>query len=233
MPVDERARERIGYMPEERGLYPKMQVGEQLEYFAVLHGASHPQGRADARAWLKQLGLGDRETARVEALSHGNQQRVQLAAALVHGPDLLILDEPFAGLDPIATDVMAYVLREQAARGVPVLFSSHQLELVEQLCQSVAIIDSGRLIACGEVEELRSAGPRLVRIDVRDATPGWSDGLTGVEIAERENGRLVLALSADADSQQILDTARRSGTVTHFAEVRPSLAELFREAVST
>jgi len=233
VPVDERARERIGYMPEERGLYPKMRVGEQLEYFAVLHGASHAEGRAAAHAWLKQLGLGDREKARVEALSHGNQQRVQLAAALVHGPDLLVLDEPFAGLDPIATDVMANVLREQAARGVPVLFSSHQLELVEQLCESVAIIDRGRLIACGEVQELRSAGPRLVRIDVRDATPGWSDGLTGVEIAERENGRLVLALSAEADSQQILDTARRSGSVTHFAEVRPSLAELFREAVST
>jgi ABC-2 type transport system ATP-binding protein len=231
-PIDEQMRERIGYMPEERGLYPKMRVGEQLEYFAVLHGASHAQGRAAASAWLARLGLGDRETERVESLSHGNQQRVQLAAALVHGPDVLVLDEPFAGLDPIATDVMADVLGEQSARGVPVLFSSHQLELVEHLCESVAIIDSGRLVACGDVEELRAAGPRLVRVDMRDATPGWSDGLAGVEITERENGRLVLALSAEADSQQILDLARQSGTVTHFAEVRPSLAELFREAVS-
>ena len=99
----------------------------------------------------------------MEALSHGNQQRVQLAAALVHQPDLLILDEPFAGLDPIATDVMADVLRAEAARGVPVLFSSHQLELVEQLCEAVAIIDHGRLIACGEVDELRSRGPRMIR----------------------------------------------------------------------
>ena len=144
-PIDGRVRERIGYMPEERGLYPKMRLGDQLEYFAVLHGASHRRGRAAALSWLERLGLGERVLARVEALSHGNQQRVQLAAALVHQPDLLILDEPFAGLDPIATDVMADVLRAEAARGVPVLFSSHQLELVEQLCEAVAIIDHGRL----------------------------------------------------------------------------------------
>jgi ABC-2 type transport system ATP-binding protein len=156
-PIDRRVRERIGYMPEERGLYPKMRLGDQLEYFAVLHGAPHEQARAPARSWLERLGLGDRVSARVEELSHGNQQRVQLAAALVHRPDLLILDEPFAGLDPIATDVMTDVLREEAARGVPVLFSSHQLELVEHLCESVAIIDHGRLVACGEVDELRPA----------------------------------------------------------------------------
>ena len=230
-PIDARARERIGYMPEERGLYPKMRLGDQLEYFAVLHGASHQEGRAAARSWLDRLGLGDREGARVEALSHGNQQRVQLAAALVHRPDLLILDEPFAGLDPIATDVMSAVLREQAARGVPVLFSSHQLEFVEHLCESVAIIDYGRLVACGEVDELRAAGPRLLRVDVRGATPGWADALTGVELVERADGRTVFRLSPATDPQRILDAARRSGSVTHFAELQPTLAELFREVV--
>ena len=231
-PIDTRVRERIGYMPEERGLYPKMRLGDQLEYFAVLHGASHEQGRAAARSWLDRLGLGDREGARVEALSHGNQQRVQLAAALVHRPDLLILDEPFAGLDPIATDVMSEVLREQAARGVPVLFSSHQLELVDQLCESVAIIDHGRLVACGPVDELRAAGPRLLRIDVRSAAPGWVDALTDVELIERADGRTVFRLSPAADPQRILDAARQSGSVTHFAELQPTLAELFREVVS-
>ena len=224
--------ERIGYMPEERGLYPKMRLGDQLEYFAVLHGASHGQGRAAARSWLDRLGLGDRESGRVEALSHGNQQRVQLAAALVHRPDLLILDEPFAGLDPIATDVMSEVLREQAARGVPVLFSSHQLELVDQLCESVAIIDHGRLVACGEVGELRAAGPRLLRVDVQRAAPGWVDALTEVELIERADGRTVFRLSPAADPQRILDAARQSGSVTHFAELQPTLAELFREVVS-
>lgn len=231
-PIDARARERIGYMPEERGLYPKMRVGDQLEYFAVLHGASHEQGRAAARTWLERLGLGERVSGRVEELSHGNQQRVQLAAALVHGPDLLILDEPFAGLDPIATDDMADVLRAEAARGAPVIFSSHQLELVERLCDAVAIIDHGRLVACGPVDELRSGGPRLVRVDVRGATPRWTEILPDIELVEGTNGRAVFKLSAPGDSERILDAARTAGSVTHFSELQPSLAELFREVVS-
>jgi ABC-2 type transport system ATP-binding protein len=231
-PIDASVRARIGYMPEERGLYPKMRLGDQLEYFAVLHGASHERGRAAARSWLDRLGLGDREGERVETLSHGNQQRVQLAAALVHGPDLLILDEPFAGLDPIAADVMSEVLREAAARGVPVLFSSHQLELVEHLCESVAIIDRGRLVASGPVDQLRAGGPRLLRVDVGDAQPGWADSLAGVEFVECSDGRTVFTLSPAADPQRILDVARRSGSVTYFSELRPTLAELFREVVS-
>jgi ABC-2 type transport system ATP-binding protein len=231
-PIDAKVRERIGYMPEDRGLYPKMRIGDQLEYFAVLHGASHQLGRAAARSWLKRLGLGERLNARVEELSHGNQQRVQLAAALMHRPDLLILDEPFAGLDPIATDVMAEVLRAEAIRGVPVLFSSHQLELVEQLCESVAIIDHGRLVACGTVDELRARGPRLIRVDVRDAPPDWIDALADVELVERTDGRAVFRLEGSTDPERILDAARRAGSVTHFAELQPSLAELFREAVS-
>jgi ABC-2 type transport system ATP-binding protein len=231
-PIDRTIRERIGYMPEERGLYPKMRVGDQLEYFGVLHGASHEHARCAAAAWLDRLGLGHRVSARVEALSHGNQQRVQLAAALVHTPDLLILDEPFAGLDPIASDVMADVLREQARRGVPVLFSSHQLEVVEHLCSSVAIIDHGRLTACGEVDALRSRGPRLVRVDVRDATEGWTDERSEVERIEQADRRWVFRLTAAADPQRILDAARKAGTVTHFAELQPTLADLFREAIS-
>jgi ABC-2 type transport system ATP-binding protein len=231
-PVDGRLRERIGYMPEERGLYPKMRIADQLEYFAVLHGAPHERARVSAHSWLDRLGLGSRGQARVEALSHGNQQRVQLAAALVHGPDLLILDEPFAGLDPIATDVMAGVLRDQAERGVPVLLSSHQLELVEQLCDSVAIIDRGRLVAFGQIDELRSAGPRLIRVDVRGAARDWTDALTDVQVVERSDSRTVLELGSAADPQRVLDGARRAGTVTHFAELQPSLAELFREVIS-
>jgi ABC-2 type transport system ATP-binding protein len=231
-PIDGRVRERIGYMPEERGLYPKMRLGDQLEYFAVLHGASHEQGRAAASLWLHRLGLGDRAGARVEQLSHGNQQRVQLAAALVHRPDLLVLDEPFAGLDPIAMDVMAEVLRAEAARGAPVIFSSHQLELVERLCESVAIIDHGRLLACGRVDELRASGPRMVRVDVSDAASGWIERLTNVELVERTDGRAVFKLDPEADPQRILDAARCSGSVRYFAELRPTLAELFREVVS-
>ena len=231
--IDGRARERIGYMPEERGLYPKMRVGDQLEYFAVLHGAAHAQGRAAAGEWLDRLGLDDREGERVEALSHGNQQRVQLAAALVHRPDLLILDEPFAGLDPIATDVMVDVLREQASRGVPVVFSSHQLELVEDLCEAVAIIDRGELVTCGRVEELRAGAPRLLRVDVHDASPEWCGSLPGTELVEQTGEKTVLKLGPAADPQRILDAAREAGAVTHFGQLQPTLAELFREVVAS
>jgi ABC-2 type transport system ATP-binding protein len=231
-PIDGAARSRIGYMPEERGLYPKMRVGDQLAYLAVLHGASHDEARAAATSWLGRLELTDRVGERIEALSHGNQQRVQLAAALVHQPDLLVLDEPFAGLDPLATDVMIEVLREQAARGVPVLFSSHQLDLMEHLCESVAIIDRGRLVACGEVSDLRGGGPRRIRVEVHAARPDWTDRLSGVEVVERTADGVVLQLDPGADSQRILDAARQAGVVTHFAELEPTLTELFREVVS-
>jgi ABC-2 type transport system ATP-binding protein len=230
-PIDARARERIGYMPEERGLYPKMRARDHLEYFGVLHGLTHAQARAAAGAWLGRLGLGDRADARVEQLSQGNQQRVQLAAALVHQPDLLVLDEPFAGLDPIVCDLLTEVLREQAARGVPVLFSSHQLELVEHICEAVAIIDHGRLVACGTVDELRAGGPRMIRAEVRDADGDWTLGLP-VDVVERAADGIVLELAPGADSQQVLDAARRAGRVTRFAEEHATLAELFRDLVA-
>ena len=209
-----------------------MRARDQLEYFGVLHGLSHAQARTAATDWLERLGLGDRAGSRVEQLSQGNQQRVQLAAALVHRPDVLILDEPFAGLDPIVCDLLTDVLREQAARGVPVLFSSHQLELVEHICESVAIIDHGRLVACGAIDELRAGGPRMVRAEVRDATRDWTAGLAGVKVVERAADGVVLELSPGADSQQVLDAARRAGRVSRFAEEHPTLAELFRDLVA-
>jgi ABC-2 type transport system ATP-binding protein len=231
-PADAAVRARIGYMPEERGLYPKMRVGEQLEYLGVLHGCSHAEARTAARAWLERLGIADREGARAEELSQGNQQRVQLAAALVHRPDVLVLDEPFAGLDPIVTDVLGEVLREEAARGAAVLFSSHQLELVERMCESVVVIDRGRVVASGRVDELRAGGPRHVRVDVGAATSDWAGALEGVALVERDGGHLVFELGDGADPERILDAARRAGRVTYFAEVHPSLAHLFRELVS-
>ncbi len=154
-------RRRFGYMPEERGLYPKMRVRAQLAYLASLHGVADPEPAADR--WIDRLGLTERAEDRVEQLSLGNQQRVQLAAALVHEPELLILDEPFSGLDPVGVDVLSGVLTEYAATGVPVVFSSHQLDLVERLCEAVAIIKDGRLVASGTVEALRGPGKRVVR----------------------------------------------------------------------
>jgi ABC-2 type transport system ATP-binding protein len=231
--MDAGARARIGYMPEERGLYPKMRALEHLEYLGVVHGMSHREARAAATHWLGRLGLADRASAPVEQLSQGNQQRVQLAAALVHRPELLVLDEPFAGLDPIVCDVLTDLLREQAAGGVPVLFSSHQLELVEHLCESVAIIDRGRLVACGAVDELRAGGPRMVRADVRDANGDWTTAVPGVEVMQRAADRVVLKLAAGTDSQRVLDAARGAGRVTRFAEEHATLAELFRDLVAS
>src|SRR5262245_58280672 len=157
-PMDEETRRHTGYLPEERGLYQKMRVRDQVVYFGQLHGLTESAARSAADRWLERLGVAERARDRVEALSLGNQQRVQLAAALVHEPELLVLDEPFSGLDPVAVDALGAVLAERAAAGIPVLFSSHQLELVERLCESVAIINWGRLVATGTVGELRSAG---------------------------------------------------------------------------
>jgi ABC-2 type transport system ATP-binding protein len=231
-PIDARVRARIGYMPEERGLYPKMRARDLLEYFGVLHGLQHTRARAAATEWLERLGLGDRAGAPIEQLSQGNQQRVQLAAALVHRPALLVLDEPFAGLDPIVCDLLTDVLREQAAQGVPVLFSSHQLELVEHICESVAIIDRGRLVACGAVDALRAGGPRMIRAQVSDADTDWTAGLAGVEVVEHAADGVVLELRPGTDSQEVLDAARRAGRVTRFAEEHPTLTELFRDLVA-
>ncbi|MDQ6750105.1 MAG: ATP-binding cassette domain-containing protein [Actinomycetota bacterium] len=230
--IDFERRRAIGYMPEERGLYPKMRVGDQLSYLAQLHGLDGSAARDATTRWLERLGLGERLGDRADQLSLGNQQRVQLAAALVHDPGLLVLDEPFAGLDPIGTDVLAEVLRERAEAGVPVLFSSHQLELVERLCSGVAIIDAGRLVASGPVDELRRGrAHRVLRVDVDGGGERWWEAAGGVASAERRGQSTHLTLADGADPQHILDAARASGTVTHFSEVEPSLADVFREAV--
>jgi ABC-2 type transport system ATP-binding protein len=231
-PMDDAARRRVGYMPEERGLYQKMRVRDQLEYFARLHGLS-PRVARDATAyWTERLGVAERAGDRVEALSLGNQQRVQLAAALVHGPELLVLDEPFSGLDPVGVDTLAGILAEQAAGGVPVLFSSHQLALVEQMCEAVAIINRGRLVATGTVAELRASdGRRRYKLKVSGAPADWADGVPAVHVVEKADGRVVVELAAGGDEQALLDAARSVGRVTHFSAVQPTLTDLFRQAV--
>jgi ABC-2 type transport system ATP-binding protein len=221
-------------MPEERGLYPKMRVRDQLAYFASLHGLSRPEALAATDGWLERLGIADRARDRVEALSLGNQQRVQLGAALVHDPELLVLDEPFSGLDPVGVDVLSGVLRELADGGVPVLFSSHQLELVERLCESVVIVKDGRLVACGKVDDLRSAGAAALTVRVAVAGGGeeWLAAIPDAEVVDRGPDGVLVALQDGAGPEAVLDAARATGTVTHFAVERPTLSELFRKAVA-
>jgi ABC-2 type transport system ATP-binding protein len=229
-PMTDDMRRRVGYMPEERGLYPKMRVRDQLEYFARLHGLSATDAADAAGYWIERLGVAERAGDRVEQLSLGNQQRVQLAAALVHNPEVLVLDEPFSGLDPVGVDVLAEVLADRAADGIPVIFSSHQLELVERLCEAVAIINHGRLVAAGPVEELRhTGGERRWQVEVADAGADWASALEGVTVLEKHDGRLVLAV--EGDEQRVLDAARAAGRVTSFSAVQPTLAQLFRQAV--
>ncbi|HEV8652491.1 MAG TPA: ATP-binding cassette domain-containing protein [Actinomycetes bacterium] len=231
-PMNGEIRKRVGYIPEERGLYPRMRVRDQLEYFARLHGLSAREARDAAAYWIEQLGVAQRASDRVEALSLGNQQRVQLAAALVHDPELLVLDEPFSGLDPVGVDVLAGVLKAKAAEGTPVIFSSHQLELVERLCEAVAIINKGRLVATGGVAGLRAAGRRRrLQVDVAGAPADWATGVPGMTVVDKSNGRVLRELDDDGDEQQVLDAARAAGRVTHFSAVEPSLADLFRQAV--
>src|SRR5512133_4241624 len=158
-PIVEGDRARFGYMPEERGLYPRMRVREQLVFFGRLSGLPSTAAGHAADRWLDALGLHERADARVDELSHGNQQRVQLAAALVHDPELVVLDEPFSGLDPLGVESLAEMLVQTAALGVGVVFSSHQLDLVEDVCQDVVIIDRGRIVLAGVVEELKAASP--------------------------------------------------------------------------
>jgi ABC-2 type transport system ATP-binding protein len=202
-------RRRFGYLPEERGLYPGMLAGEQLEYLGRLHGLSPAAAASAAAGWLDRLGVADHAGSKVESLSLGNQQRVQLASALVHNPDLLILDEPLSGLDPAGIDAVGEVLASEARAGKCVLFSSHQLDLVEDLCESVVIID-------------------------RDRGGAWARGLAGVTVSENDGGalRLVLAETGGADAQSVLRAAMAAGPVTEFAVRRRRLSEIFREAVS-
>ena len=227
-------RRRFGYMPEERGLYPDMRVRDQLVYLARLAGLSRERAQRSADALLERLGVADRAEEPVEALSLGNQQRVQLAAALVHEPEALVLDEPLSGLDPVAVAGLSEIVTEAAREGRLVLFSSHQHDLVEGLCESVAVIDHGRMLMTGRVADLKEAsGRRELRLDVEGAGgASWGSRLRGVRVVASDAGGVRLALDPEVDPLSVLDAARSAGRVRDFALEQPTLAQLFLEAVN-
>jgi ABC-2 type transport system ATP-binding protein len=227
------ARLRIGYLPEQRGLYPKMRIIDQVAYFGQLHGMSSADARRSAVGLIEQLDVVAQPNAQLQTLSLGNQQRVQLAAALVHQPELLILDEPFAGLDPVGVDTMADVLGAWRAAGIGVLFSSHQLDLVERLCDRVGVVRAGRMAAVGAVDELRSRGPESIVVYAPDAPDGWADRIAGVSVTSHADGRTVVELAAGADDQAVLAAALATGPVREFTRARPTLTDLFRDLVTT
>ncbi len=232
-PVDRDARLRFGYMPEQRGLYPRMRVGEQVSYFAQQHGLRPRDADAAGLRWLERMGLADRTKSKLEELSHGNQQRVQLTVALAHDPELLVLDEPFSGLDPIGIATMTDVLHDRAANGVGVVFSSHQLDLVEDVCEDVVIIARGRVVAAGAIDELKTrSGRRHLEIEVVGSDGSWLDGDGSLTVLEQVGGRVKLLVGNDVDLDMLLARARRAGEVRTFAYQAPKLSELFMEAVT-
>jgi ABC-2 type transport system ATP-binding protein len=236
VPIDETARRRIGYMPEERGLYARMKVFEQVVYFGRLSGLGKTEARASATRWLEHLGLADRHESHVQDLSHGNQQRVQLAVALVHEPDLLVLDEPFSGLDPLAVETMSDIIAERAANGAAVLFSSHQLDLVEGLCEDVVIVSEGRPVASGRVTDLRATSPRRVlRVELDGPVePGdeWPPTLPSAAIVEHSDPGFVARVDRSVEPGELLAALGVTRSIRSFALEPPPLSEVFVEAVS-
>lgn len=230
--IDAATRLHFGYMPEQRGLYPRMKVASQLVYFGRLHGMAKSGAVAATARWLERLGLTDRANSRLEELSHGNQQRVQLAAALIHDPLLLVLDEPFSGLDPIGVQSMIEILMERAAAGTAVVFSSHQLDLVEDLCEDVVILSHGRVVLAGPVRELRSRpAHRYLDIEVSPPPSDWRPVTSGHEVVSRDNGRIRLRVDDNTDLQPLIDHVAALGQVREFSFTPPDLSEVFRDVV--
>lgn len=224
-------RRRFGYMPEERGLYPKMRVLEQTVYLARLHGWSAAAAHRNALELLERLGLGERVNDTIESLSLGNQQRAQIAAALVHRPEVLVLDEPFSGLDPMAVETVQGVLADAAASGAPVLFSSHQLDIVERLCDDLVIIAGGRVAAAGTGDALRAehGSERWELLTSGDV--GWLRQQQGISVEAFDGGWAVFEAETDAARQAALAEAVARGEVISFTREQTSLAQIFKEVV--
>lgn len=227
-PITAADRTTFGYMPEERGLYPKQAILPQLAYLGELHGIHPKDAREAARALLERFNLGDRTHDKLEKLSLGNQQRVQIASAVIAEPRALILDEPFSGLDPEAVDEMFSLLTEFTRNGVPVLFSSHQLELVERLCHQIVILRKGSIVATGSVEELRNSGPKRHVLSTAGDL-GWLRGKDGVVVVDIDGPRAEVEFADDQVAQRILAEAMTRGPVYSFGPVIRPLSDFYRE----
>jgi ABC-2 type transport system ATP-binding protein len=215
-PITEPVRQQFGYMPAERGMYPTMRVREQVVYFARLSGLGKASARAAADRWLERLGLADRHDTEIQDLSSGNQQRVQLAVALVNDPPLLVLDEPFSGLDPVAVESLKEILLDRVRAGAALLFSSHQLDLVEDVSRDVVIIDRGRVVLEGDVGRIRSSSTR------RYVSVAYEDGT---------RTRVQVPAGPDVDPARLLAEAAARGPVVEFDFAPPDLSEVFLEAI--
>jgi ABC-2 type transport system ATP-binding protein len=223
-----------GYLPEERGLYPRLTVLHQLVYIASLYGKDPADARRDARQWLARFRITELEDRRAEQLSKGNQQKVQFIAAVLHDPEILLLDEPFTGLDPVNVGLLKDAIHELRDEGRTVVFSTHQMELAEALCESVAIIDHGRVVAGGPVRALKkAAGRRMARLAFdHGAGHAWLEGMPGMQVVRAGADYTDVALADDADATEILrQVMARGAPVARFEVSEPTLEALFIELV--
>ncbi|HHY16244.1 MAG TPA: ATP-binding cassette domain-containing protein [Firmicutes bacterium] len=221
----------FGYLPEERGLYPKMRVDEHLEFLGRINGLDRVKARAETEHWIARFELGELSRKRIEELSKGNQQKVQTIATMLHDPELLILDEPFGGLDPVNTGLLKEVLMEAHARGTTIIFSSHRMEQVEEICDDIVLIDRGRLVLSGNLKQIkRSMGRQVLKLSLEGNKDFWAK-IPGLQLLSSRADYLEFRLGDGVDPNEILSAAMKAGQVIHFELVEPSLDQIFVEKV--
>jgi ABC-2 type transport system ATP-binding protein len=233
-PVRQVSRRSWGYLPEERGLYPKMEVDEQLVFLARLNGLSKPDASRELEVWLERFQINENRHKKIEELSKGNQQKIQFLAAILHNPSVLIMDEPFSGLDPVNANVLKEALLEMHRQGKTIIFSTHQLEQVEELCEDIVILNKGQSVVQGNVREIkRQYGHNVARLKLdNDAEAVWLDGLPGVMVTKRRQDYIEMQIQTNLDSNLIVDAAlRHGGIISHFELLEPSLTDIFIEQV--
>ncbi|HYZ15876.1 MAG TPA: ATP-binding cassette domain-containing protein [Candidatus Acidoferrum sp.] len=232
-PIDGGVRRRFGYLPEERGLYGKLKVREQIAYFGRLHGVQRPIDVQRADAWIERLDLREYANRPCGELSKGNQQKVQIACAALHEPEMLVLDEPFSGLDPVNAELLLHALRELSAAGTTLILSSHQMWQIEELCDSFCVIAGGTVRAAGTLEELRARWPTRI-VAVEPANDALAAVLAAIPEARAlpgvERARLEYEVPADTDAATLLRRLVATGDVTHFERIEPSLRDIYLRA---
>ena len=218
----------IGYLPEERGLYPKKVIIDQLVYFAELKGMSSKDAVKAVDYWLARLGMSEYRNKKLDTLSKGNQQKIQLVTALAHNPDIVILDEPFSGLDPVNAMLLKDVVKEQIVKGKIVLFSSHQMSYIEEFCDSIAILNAGKVAICGDLHEIKRTYPRD-KLVVNTQAPEKIRADLGEICTVREDGALLVQLASPNDKQAMMKCLVERYDIDEVKVFEPSLNDIFVE----
>ncbi len=232
--VREVPRRNWGYLPEERGLYPKMRVDEQLLFLARLNGLSKQDAEKELTEWLDRFQISANRKKKIEELSKGNQQKVQFLATILHDPTILVMDEPFSGLDPVNANVLKEAFVEMHRRGKTIIFSTHQLEQAEELCQEIVIINKGQSVVQGSVREVkRKPGRQVARLKLdNDAQAAWLEQLAGVQVIRRREDYIEMQLPAHLNPNVIVEAAlQHGGIISRFEIAEPSLTDIFIELV--